>query len=124
MIVAYLAHPVRGDVAGNLARAKRWLSYLQRAYPDRAFIAPWIAWLESGDDDSDPEVRARGLERCCAVAARAEEFWPVGCGELPLGHITVGMFAERCAAEGGGARVVGDYRHLVEPPVVLSVVRS
>jgi hypothetical protein len=91
VILAYMAHPIAGDVPGNCARARRWLAWLQRTYPDRAFIAPYIDWIEAGDDDSDPVQRELGLQRCCAVAAVCTEFWPVG------GRLTEGMRREQRA---------------------------
>jgi hypothetical protein len=88
VILAYMAHPISGDVPANVMRAKRWLAWLSRRYPDRAFVAPYIDWIEAGDEDGDPDQRERGLQRCCSVAARCEEFWAVG------GRLSAGMNRE------------------------------
>jgi hypothetical protein len=120
VIVAYLAHPVRGAVAENLARAKRWLSYLQRTYPDRVFIAPWILSIELGEDDSDEVQRAQGIVRMAAVAARCHELWAVGCGSRD-GKPTLGMVCETAAALKYDARIVTDYIACTEPPDVTHV---
>lgn len=84
--VCYMAHPIGGDVVGNVARAKRWLAYLQRAHggpaaePRRAFIAPYLAWIELKVlDEHSPMERAHGLNLAIEAASRCDEFWPVGC---------------------------------------------
>ena len=114
MIVAYMAHPVGGDVPGNIAKAKRWLTFLQRTYPDRAFVAPWIDWIEfaEGLDDADPKAREIGMQRDLAVVRRCDEIWLVG------GYLSPGMKREEheflLFAQGVGVRA----QHLmtVEPP--------
>lgn len=113
-LVCYVAHPIgapiKEGVAANLARAKRWLRFLQKTYPERAFIAPYLDWIEiCGDDDGKPEERERGLLRGCAVAAHCDEFWPVGCG---VEGMTKGMTREL----GASGRVCGHYLSFVEPP--------
>lgn len=93
MRLIYLAHPVSGDVPGNLARAKRWLAWANRTCgPDAYVIAPWIANIEAGEDDADPAARARGLRACCAVVEKCDELWLVG------GRISDGMARERNTA--------------------------
>jgi len=109
MIVCFMSHPVAGDVLGNLLLARRWLAWLQRHYPERAFIAPWIDWIETGDDDSDPAQRERGLRRDEAVAARCDEIWLVGA------RLSDGMKRELAAAQGAGARVRTDHLHKHPP---------
>ena len=61
--LVYMAHPVAGDVPGNIASAKRWLRTLQDSYPNKDFIAPWIIDVEIYDD-SNPLYREAGLLRC------------------------------------------------------------
>jgi hypothetical protein len=75
MEMIYLAHPVRPmpgsteTVESNLRDAEWWLCALQRANPDVAFAAQWVLDLRLGiGDDSNPEHRRIGLERCLAVA--------------------------------------------------------
>jgi hypothetical protein len=90
--VLYLAHPVAGDVTENLARAMRWLKWFAAHDPETAFIAPWIAAILSGEDDSDPESRARGIRHCTEVVRRCDGVVLVG------GRVSDGMAIERAAA--------------------------
>ncbi len=87
--VFYMAHPVSGDVDGNIKRALQWLAWLRRSFPAVTFIAPWIAGLMSGDDDSDPAQREAGLVDCCAAVERCNGAVFVG------GRISSGMARER-----------------------------
>lgn len=110
--VFYVAHPVSGDVDGNVRRALAWLRWLRRYDTTTAYVAPWIAGLLAGEDDSDPEQRERGLLDCEATAARMDGIVLVG------GRISQGMARELAAvrAAGGvsvdltylGAEVPGD----------------
>lgn len=76
----------------NLDSAKRWLSGLRRCYPTMTFIAPWIAAVEAGADDSDPRQRAAGLADAEAVIHRCDGL--VLCG----GCVSDGMERERDVA--------------------------
>jgi hypothetical protein len=110
-LVLYVAHPLAptsecmapftaDDRAGareaalqaNLARAMRWLSWLRRSFPEVTFIAPWIAAVLSGEDDSDSAQREAGLVDADAVVPRCDGI--VLCG----GRISSGMMRERAVA--------------------------
>jgi hypothetical protein len=86
-----------GDVArhrasaiqANLASAMKWLSWLRRSFPETTFIAPWIADIQGGADDSDPAQRERGFVDCCAVVERCDGIVLVGP------RISSGMARER-----------------------------
>jgi len=106
----YCAHPVSGDVARNVERALVWLSWLRRMHPDAAIIAPWIAAILSGEDDADPEQRARGLRDCQATAARCDGVVLVGP------RISSGMLAELAACRDAGGWVSNLTALGVEPP--------
>lgn len=80
---------VRLAIEENLAGAMKWLSWLRRSFPETAFIAPWIADIQSGADDSDPAARERGLVDCCAVVERCDGIVLVGP------RISTGMARER-----------------------------
>jgi hypothetical protein len=86
--VYYMAHPVGGDVEGNLKRATAWLLWLMRSGPDHCFIAPWISQIQPGADDSDPAQRERGLLDCEATVARCDGIVLVG------GRVSAGMRRE------------------------------
>lgn len=73
----------------NLERALRWLAWLRKSFPETTFIAPWIASVMSGDDDSDPAQREAGIVDGCAVVERCDGI--VLCG----GRISSGMQRER-----------------------------
>lgn len=75
--VVYLAHPVRGDVEVNLAKAKAWLKYYSENNPEIAFVAQWIVECELWDD-ADPASREQGLKRCLALVERCDELWCIG----------------------------------------------
>lgn len=95
-----MAHPLRGDVAGNLQRARRWLKWLTDSREESmAFTAPWILEAELWDD-SKPEERAAGLERCKAQVERCDEMWLCG------GRVSDGMEVERRHAMRHGLTVV------------------
>ena len=107
----YLAHPLAGDTAGNIARAKRWLRWCYRHHYDVAVLAPWILEVEVLEErDSDPVIREGALVRCEAVVALCDEIWLVG------GAVSSGMRRELRMAVRAGKRVV-DLRELgPEPP--------
>lgn len=88
----YMAHPLGApDHAGleaNLNRACRWLAWLRKTYPSVTFIAPWIAAVISGEDDSDPAQREAGLVDADAIVERCDGIVLVG------GRISSGMERE------------------------------
>jgi hypothetical protein len=111
-LVAYVAHPVAGDVDANLKRALRWLHWISQQCPKCAVIAPWIANIMSGEDDGDPEQRARGLAHDVTVVKRCD--YLILCG----GRVSSGMAMERDAMIVAGGKVL-DLTHLGdEPPSV------
>lgn len=86
--VLYMAHPVGGDVAGNVRRALGWLAWLMACEPDVAFIAPWLACIAAGADDSNPRARERGMLDNLATVVRCDGIVLVG------GRISIGMQRE------------------------------
>ncbi len=93
--VYYLAHPVRTGpgLAENLANARRWLRWLFENDPTRAYIAPWIAevesWIEAGQAE-DPTIVEKALLDDEAVVAHCDGLVAVG------GYgFTAGMARER-----------------------------
>lgn len=109
MRLAYVAHPIRGDVPGNTARVRRWLRYLASADPNTAHIAPYLVDLEIWDD-ADEAQRELGLRRCEAAVMHCDVL--ILCG----GEVTAGMRRERAAAEIAGVRVVDLTGLGPEPP--------
>lgn len=108
--VAWLIHPLKGDIAGNIARAKRWLQFLIRTFPGLDFEAGWILWVEVLND-ADPVERERGLKFCEGMIRRLDEVWVAG------GAISEGMEREIRVAHLAG-KPVTDLTHLgAEPPI-------
>jgi hypothetical protein len=115
--VYYVAHPVSGDVDGNVERALRWLRWLRRQNKDIAYQAPWIACILCGEDDNDPEQRERGLLDCEATAARMNGIVLVG------GRISSGMQRELDAVRSTLGDVI-DLTHLGPEPPASSSMRG
>ena len=101
---------MRCAVDCNIQRALRWLRWLRVSFPECTFIAPWIASIMSGDDDSDPAQREAGLVDCGAVAYLVQNAVMVG------GRIGSGGRREMDAATS-----VADLTFLgAEPPEVVT----
>jgi predicted amidohydrolase len=98
MRVVYMAHPVSGDVEGNLAKARILVRQLEEKHPDVAIVASWITECEIWDD-ADPEQRAAGMRRDMAVVAKCDELWLVGP------HVSSGMALEEDHANSLGIPV-------------------
>lgn len=79
----------RQAMESNIQSALRWLAWLRKSFPEITFIAPWIADILAGADDSDPAARERGLVDCCAVVERCDGIVLVG------GRVSTGMARER-----------------------------
>lgn len=63
---------VRAALRGNIERAMRWLAWLRRTFPETSFVAPWIAAVLAGADDTDPAQREAGLVDALAVIPRLD----------------------------------------------------
>lgn len=108
--VYYVAHPVAGDVEGNINKALRWLAWLRKNDKTVVYTAPWIPYLLAGDDDNDPELREQGLLDDIELATRCNGIVLVG------GRVSSGMARERDAVIAAGLEVV-DMTHMgSEPP--------
>jgi hypothetical protein len=105
--VAYIAHPVSGDVEENLARARRWFQWLWYRYPDLALCLPYLAPCEIFEPDDEAATR-RGVQDDLAILARSDVIILVG------GHLSPGM-AELALAQRLGLSVL-DHTSLGEEP--------
>ena len=103
----YLAHPIAGDVAGNLANVLLWKEWLQHWYPHLVASVPYYTDLLIYDD-SDPEQRAAGIARDMVQLKRHDAL-------VMLVRATPGVHNEACAMQ-GLRRPVYDLRHLGEKP--------
>lgn len=103
-LVAYVAHPVAGDVERHLAQARRWLRWLIDTHPSIAFAIPWLPYVEVSDD-TNPAHRIRGVEDDLAMLDRCDQLVLVG------GRLSPGMELEVSRARHRGLPVI-DYLHL------------
>lgn len=89
---AYVAHPVAGDVAGNVARALRWYRYLVANYGEWALCMPYVAHVLAHGVDAMPGTeatyRARGMRDNLAFVRQMDGIILVG------GVVTQGMDEE------------------------------
>lgn len=87
-MIFYVAHPLGTGSARleNLEKAKRWLAYLLREYPDKAFCMPWVPYAEVLPDQV--ESHRRGLRDDLEILTRCDGI--VLCG----GRISPGMQQE------------------------------
>lgn len=107
--VLYMAHPVGGDVDGNIKRALRWLAWLRAKFPDVTSSAPWIAGVLSVGGDGTEAQREAGLVDDCETVSRMDGIVLVG------GRVSSGMARERYEAIGWDLEVV-DLTYLGEEP--------
>ena len=111
MLLFFMAHPVGGAIAENLARSKRWLAYLFHEYREIVVVAPWLLDLDVLPlDDSKPEERERGLRRNMVSLQRCDGI--ILCG----GRLSYGMAREREAARLAGLDEIDLIYLGAEPP--------
>lgn len=113
--VWYVAHPVSGDVKGNIQNVIRWIHWLTLNDPSRVYIAPWVAEVQAFDKDiggAEPDAAFydRVLADDCDVVRHLDGVLMVG------GKVSRGMALERQAALDAGLKVV-DLSPLREPPL-------
>jgi len=76
--VVYIAHPISGDVAGNLAAGRKFVLHAYRM--GYAPVAPWITGC-GVLDENNPDDRALGLACDFATVAACDQFWVCGDAE-------------------------------------------
>jgi hypothetical protein len=111
--LAFLSHPISGNILRNLESVCDWLSFLRRRSHNVTIIAPYLGPLWIGlEDDSDPIVREFGLVDCETTVAHCNGIimtsspWALGP--------TNGMHRELDAALDGNAWV-SDLTEFCEP---------
>ena len=89
MKIAYIAHPVSGDIAGNIEKI---LAIVKRINLERTDVVPFAPYIMDllCLDDNDPEQRTRGISNDIAIlrSGLVDELWIYGP------KITGGMQAE------------------------------
>jgi hypothetical protein len=100
MRIIYIAHPISGDVKGNLEKIRQIVREINLTIPDVVPFAPY--WLDCHAlDDNNPEERKRGIANDTALIRRAvDEMWLYG------DRISNGMQAEMELAERLGIPVI------------------
>lgn len=75
--VVYVAHPLAGDIPGNIERAKQICREIaHRRFPEVVPVCPLPAF--SFLNDENPEERNIALEYCFALLQRCDELWLAG----------------------------------------------
>ena len=72
MRTVYVAHPYRGDEAGNRERVGEIMRELNKDFPEVLFLSPIHAFGWLGDDHD------RALALCRRLLAMADEIWLFG----------------------------------------------
>lgn len=99
MTIAYIAHPVGGDVEKNLADLRRIIRRINLEYVDIVPYCPYYADVVSLND-SDPIERQRGIMNGMHTLRLANQLWLTG------DHISDGMRTEIDEATALGIEVV------------------
>jgi hypothetical protein len=89
MKVIYIAHPISGDIKGNLEKIRLIVRKLNLSYSDIVPFAPY--WLDCHAlDDNNPAERQRGIQNDITLFEKKfiDEVWLFG------DRISTGMQAE------------------------------
>lgn len=101
MKIVYIAHPISGDIAGNLEKIQQIVRQINLQYSDVVPFAPY--WVDCHAlDDNDPEERKRGIANDQEFFLRKviDEVWLFG------DRISAGMLSEIELATSLGIPVV------------------
>lgn len=101
MKIAYIAHPIGGDIQANLADLRRIIRLINSTEPDIVPFAPYYADIVSLDDNI-PEERERGIKNDSHIlkSGIVNELWLTGS------VISKGMQAEKNLAESLGIKCI------------------
>jgi hypothetical protein len=69
MIVAYIAHPISGDVKGNIAKIQKIVRRINLREPNVVPFASYVVDCQSMDD-SVPKERSRGIQNNHALLSK------------------------------------------------------
>lgn len=99
--IIYIAHPISGDVEGNLQKIAEIYKMVSRSHPEVVPFVPYFATCKSLDD-SDPIDRSLGILHNSEFFKRGviDEVWLFG------DRISTGMNHEIQMAEDAGIPVV------------------
>lgn len=79
MKIVYIAHPISGDIEGNLADLRRIVRKINLEYSDVVPFVPYYVDIVSLDDNN-PKERARGIANDTAIlkSGIVNEVWLTG----------------------------------------------
>jgi hypothetical protein len=79
MKIAYIAHPIAGDVKGNIKKIIKIVRDINLTKPDVVPFAPYIADVLALDDNK-PEERTIGIRNCIKILSSGiiSEVWVYG----------------------------------------------
>lgn len=77
MKIVYIAHPISGDIEGNLAKIRKVVKSINLEYSHIVPFVPYYADVVSLDD-TDSEQRARGIQNDHRLLPLAQEVWLFG----------------------------------------------
>jgi hypothetical protein len=77
MKLVFIAHPVRGDVAGNLEKVKQLVRKASLYYSEITPIAPYYLYCNALDDNDEHE-REFGMIQSRFVLTKCDELWLCG----------------------------------------------
>lgn len=107
--VFYIAHPVSGDVKGNIAKVLAWVKWLTAVDPSRVYIAPWVAEVLAFDDgqEIDPAFYDRVLSDDEDVVRHLDGVLICGGRLRPNGTLqSIGMTREVAANAMAGGTLI------------------
>ena len=73
----YICSPLRGDIEGNINRARSYCRSIAEAFPDVVPIAPHI-YCTQFLDDTNPNERSLGMDMGLALLDICDEIWVYG----------------------------------------------
>lgn len=76
-LLVYICSPLRGDLEGNMAKARNYCRKAIEKYPNIVPIAPHI-YCTQFTDDTIPEEREAGLEMGVSLLSLCSEMWVFG----------------------------------------------
>lgn len=82
MKLAFIAHPLRGDIDNNLDSVRDWYRFFTDRVHDTLFLTQWVIDCEVYDDSDEGQRRA-GIDRNLALLEKCDALYLVGSGITP-----------------------------------------
>lgn len=96
MRIVYIAHPISGDMQGNLGKIAAIVKDINLSSDDVVPLAPYFADILALDD-SIPEQRIRGIKNNTAILSSGiiSELWVYGNWRFSRGCLAEILLAEK-----------------------------